>query len=376
MKVLVTGGAGFIGSHTAEALLTRGNSVVVVDEMNDYYNVRQKEENLLILCATAEKHGSRFKFYRADCSDARQMETIFAAERPDIICHLAARAGVRPSIADPFLYVQANVTGTVTMLEMAHRFKVKNFVYASSSSVYGSNTKVPFAESDPTEKPVSPYAATKKACELMAQTYHHLYGIPCTGLRFFTVYGPRGRPDMAPLMFVDKISRGVPINRFGDGSSSRDYTYIADIVSGILASIDNPHPCEVFNLGNSGVVRLSHFISVVEAAVGKKAVINVLPDQPGDVPTTFADLTKSARQLGYRPTTSIEAGIRKLVEWYAAQAQRRESGETASAVKGYSWGEAKVSPTRRDVEEAAVCGEERMLTPPPSPPLSEEMDTA
>ncbi|KAJ3080982.1 hypothetical protein HK102_002663 [Quaeritorhiza haematococci] len=318
MKVLVTGGAGFIGSHTAEALLRRGDEVVVVDEMNDYYDVRQKEKNVLIVQATALAHGSSFRFYQADCTDRQAMEAIFEAEHPDVVCHLAARAGVRPSIKDPYLYIQANVTGTVTMLDMSCKYNVKHFVYASSSSVYGSNTKVPFSESDMTENVCSPYAATKKATELMARTYHHLYKIPTSGLRFFTVYGPRGRPDMAPLMFVDKISRGVPINQFGDGSSSRDYTYIDDIVKGIVATIDTlpPSGCEVYNLGNSQTVTLKNFIATIERTVGRRAIINMMPDQPGDVKRTFADLTKSEGVLGYRPEHSIEQGIAKLVEWY------------------------------------------------------------
>ncbi|KAI9208172.1 uncharacterized protein BJ171DRAFT_595979 [Polychytrium aggregatum] len=337
MKVLVTGGAGFIGSHTAEALLARGDSVVVVDELNDYYDLSQKMANIDILKAKAAETGSQFQFFQADCADMTSMTTIFELERPDVVCHLAARAGVRPSIKDPHIYVHSNIQATVTMLEMARQFGVSNFVYASSSSVYGANTKIPFAEDDTTENTVSPYAATKKACEIMAKTYHSLYKINVTGLRFFTVYGPRGRPDMAPWMFVEKISSGSPINKYGDGSSCRDYTYIDDIVSGVLASIDKPHPCEVFNLGNSQTINLNGFIEVIEDVVGKKALIKQLPDQPGDVPLTYADLTKSSRMLGYRPQTSLREGMSKFVEWYRhfrvqSQVQSRPATSTTLAL--------------------------------------------
>ncbi|KAI8852684.1 hypothetical protein BC829DRAFT_384292 [Chytridium lagenaria] len=352
MKVLVTGGAGFIGSHTAEYLLKRGDQVVVVDEMNDYYDLEQKRENLRILVRTAIKHNTVFRFYKADIAVKEDMELIFESERPNVICHLAARAGVRPSIQDPFIYVQTNILGTTTLLDLSAKYNVSNFVYASSSSVYGGNTKVPFAENDPTEHPISPYAATKKACELMASTYAHLYSLNVTGLRFFTVYGPRGRPDMAPFMFVKKISSGTPIDQFGDGTSSRDYTYIDDIVSGVIASIDRPHRCAVFNLGNSATVTLSRFINVVESAVGKKAVINMKGDQPGDVKTTFADLTLSEAELEYAPAVSIEEGIARLVEWFKA----KDSGATSDVeVVDYF-------PHLRVKSNPAMA--------PPSPPLS------
>ncbi|KAJ1343081.1 hypothetical protein BSLG_002107 [Batrachochytrium salamandrivorans] len=313
LTYLVTGGAGFIGSHTAEALLRRGDSVLVVDEMNDYYSLRQKQHNLDKLAAAASHCNSVFKFYQGSCEDEAFMAIIFETEHIDRVCHLAARAGVRPSI-------KANVTATVTLLELARLHSITNFVYASSSSVYGSSTKVPFAESDATDCPVSPYAATKKSCELMAATYNHLYALPTIGLRFFTVYGPRGRPDMAPFLFVDHISRGLPINKFGNGTSCRDYTYISDIVSGILASLDSPRKdAAIFNLGNSTTVSLEEFISVIESTVGEKAIINQLPEQPGDVPRTFADLTLSSRELGYKPTTDIRTGMRLFVDWYRSE---------------------------------------------------------
>ncbi|KAJ3301441.1 hypothetical protein HDU76_005751, partial [Blyttiomyces sp. JEL0837] len=235
---------------------------------------------------------------------------------------------------DPFIYLHSNITGTTTLLELTRHHQIPSFIYASSSSVYGGNSKVPFSESDPTNNPISPYAATKKSCELIASTYSHLYKMNTTGLRFFTVYGPRGRPDMAPYMFVDKISKGIKINQFGDGSSSRDYTYIDDIVDGVIASIDHSYTakgqglCEVFNLGNSKTVTLKRFITVIEDAVGRMAEVNLLPDQPGDVKTTYADLTKSETVLGYRPKVSIEEGIRRLVEWFKTREENVKLGLT------------------------------------------------
>ncbi|KAJ3406965.1 hypothetical protein HDV05_005685 [Chytridiales sp. JEL 0842] len=379
-KILVTGGAGFIGSHTAETLLSRGDQVVVVDELNDYYDLSQKEENLRILFELSERLGVYFRFYKADVADMEAMEYIFEQERPDMICHLAARAGVRPSIQDPFIYIQSNITGTTTLLTLSHKYSIKNFVYASSSSVYGGNTKVPFSELDPTEHPISPYAASKKATELMASTYNHLYKLPVTGLRFFTVYGPRGRPDMAPFLFVKKISEGTPIDQFGDGSSSRDYTYITDIVSGILASLDTPRPCAVFNLGNSSTVTLSRFIQIVENTVGKKAIRNMKPEQPGDVKTTYADLTISARELGYNPQTPIEEGIRRLVAWY--QSTRKASPSTLLAPPKSETVQPPVNvalsivlraPLMRGKRVPSYASLQQVLmecTPPPSPPLS------
>lgn len=212
--------------------------------------------------------------------------------------------------------MHSNITATLTLLELSRLHGVKNFVYASSSSVYGRNAKVPFCETDSTDHPVSPYAATKKTCELLAHTYSHLYGLPCTGLRFFTVYGPRGRPDMAPFMFVDKISKGLPIKQFGDGTSSRDYTYIADIVQGVLAALDTPQPYEIYNLGNNKCVSLKDFIAMIESLLGRKAVVMLLPDQPGDVKTTYAHLGKSAAALKYKPKWSLQEGLQSLVEWY------------------------------------------------------------
>jgi len=231
-KVLVTGGAGFIGSNVADKLLERGDDVVIVDEMNDYYDLQIKEANLKLL---KQKYGPvRLSVYRGDICDEDFMLDLFETERPNFICHMAARAGVRPSIQDPYVYIHSNIKGTTRLLEFAHQFGIKNFVFASSSSVYGGSTSTYFSENESVDNPVSPYAASKKACELLAYTYHHLYNLNVTGLRFFTVYGPRGRPDMAPFKFIDRISRGLEIQQFGDGNSSRDYTYIDDIVDGVI----------------------------------------------------------------------------------------------------------------------------------------------
>lgn len=313
-KVLVTGGAGFIGSHVAEHLLERGDDVVIVDEMNDYYDVRIKESNLAMLI---EKYGEdRVKVYRGNICDESFMLDLFEQTRPGWICHMAARAGVRPSIQDPYVYIQSNIVATTLLMEMAHKFGVENFVFASSSSVYGGSKSTFFSEEENVDNPVSPYAATKKACELLAYTYHHLYKLNVTGLRFFTVYGPRGRPDMAPFKFIDRISRGIQIEKFGDGSSSRDYTYISDIVDGIVRSIDRPYPYQIFNLGKGNGTSLNEFISIVEKHTGRKAMIRQLPDQAGDVPYTCADVTKASILLGYTASVSFNDGIERTVEWY------------------------------------------------------------
>lgn len=313
-KVLVTGGAGFIGSHVAEHLLERGDDVVIVDEMNDYYDVRIKELNLALLI---EKYGEdRVKVYRGNICDESFMLDVFEQTTPGWICHMAARAGVRPSIQDPYIYIQSNIVATTLLMEMAHKFGVQNFVFASSSSVYGGSKSTFFSEEENVDNPVSPYAATKKACELLAYTYHHLYKLNVTGLRFFTVYGPRGRPDMAPFKFIDRISRGIQIEKFGDGSSSRDYTYISDIVDGIVRSIDRPHPYQIFNLGKGNGTSLNEFISIVEKHTGRAALIRQLPDQAGDVPYTCADVTKASIMLGYNANVSFDDGIQKTVEWY------------------------------------------------------------
>jgi UDP-glucuronate 4-epimerase len=313
-KVLVTGGAGFVGSNVAEQLLARGDAVVIVDEMNDYYDVRIKENNLKRLASLASS--DQLAIYRGDICNEEFMLDLFERERPEWICHMAARAGVRPSIQDPYVYIHSNIRGTTHLMELAHKFGVKNFVFASSSSVYGGSKNTFFSEEENVDNPVSPYAASKKACELLAYTYHHLYNLNVTGLRFFTVYGPRGRPDMAPFKFIDRVSRGLELQQFGDGSSSRDYTYIGDIVDGILRAIDRPYPYEVFNLGKGSGTSLKEFISIVEKHVGKKAIIKLMPDQPGDVPYTCADVSKAQDLLGYKASVPFDEGIRMTVDWY------------------------------------------------------------
>ena len=266
--VVVTGCAGFIGSHTAEFLLKRGETVVGIDEVNDYYDVRVKESNVALLERVG---GARFTFYRGDICDVALLDKIWTSHgKPRRVVHMAARAGVRPSIDDPFVYVHSNVEGTTRLMDVACKYGNDSFVFASSSSVYGGSKETLFSESDSVDFPVSPYAATKKACELLAYTYHHLYKMNIAALRFFTVFGPRGRPDMAPLKFVDKISRGAPIQQFGDGSSSRDYTYVDDVVQGIVLSLDTPLGYQVYNLGNGKPTKLSDFIALVERETGSR----------------------------------------------------------------------------------------------------------
>jgi len=317
-KVLVTGGAGFVGSSTAAVLLERGDSVVVVDEMNDYYDIRIKEQNLRRLREICPDK-QRLTIYKGDICDEKFMLDLFEKERPQWVCHMAARAGVRPSIQDPYVYIHSNIRGTTHLMELSHKYGVKNFVFASSSSVYGGSKSTFFSEEEAVDMPVSPYAASKKACELLAYTYHHLYNLNVSGLRFFTVYGPRGRPDMAPFKFIDRVSRGLEMQQYGDGSSSRDYTYVEDIVDGVVRAVDRPYPYQVFNLGKGSGTSLRDFISIVEKHVGQKAVIKVMPDQPGDVPYTCADVSKARDLLGYSATVSFDEGIRRTVEWYQTE---------------------------------------------------------
>ncbi len=311
MKILITGGAGFIGSHTTRRLLERGNEVVCIDDFNDYYDPALKERRVQEFFG---KPG--YRLYRADIRDFDTLTRIFQDNIFDKIIHLAARAGVRASLENPFIYQDTNVRGTLNLLELARAFGVQNFVFASSSSVYGGNAKIPFSESDPVDLPISPYAATKRAGELLCYTYHHLYGLNVSCLRFFTVYGPWGRPDMALFKFSKLILAGKPIEMYGDGTTRRDFTYIDDIVAGIIAALDKNYPYEIFNLGNSRTVELKYFIQVIETALGKKALIKQLPMQPGDVPVTFADISKARDMLGFDPQTPIEEGVRKFADWY------------------------------------------------------------
>jgi UDP-glucuronate 4-epimerase len=292
----------------------RGDHVVVVDEMNDYYDLRLKHYNLSILKSSYDS--SKLAVYSGDICDDAFLEDVFEREGISHVIHLAARAGVRPSIHDPSLYVRTNVDGTSKLLDLARRYDIQNFVFASSSSVYGGSLKSVLSESDVVSRPVSPYAATKITCELLAFTFHHLYGLNATGLRFFTVYGPRGRPDMAPFKFIDRIARGVPIQQYGDGTTSRDYTYITDIVTGVVLALDTPLGYEILNLGNGRPFELSRFIGIVEEAVGAAAVIELLPDQPGDMDRTCANIDKARALLGYSPQVSFEEGITRTVDWY------------------------------------------------------------
>ena len=326
--ILVTGGAGFIGSYVADALLTRGDKVVIIDEMNDYYSVKLKRMNLNFL---REKHKEMLVVYEGDICEKGLVTNIFEKEKITHVCHLAARAGVRPSIVDPFVYVHSNIEGTTRLLDCAREFNCVNFVYASSSSVYGSSPKSVLTEEDAVDKPVSPYAATKKSCELLAYTFHHLYALPTTGLRFFTVYGPRGRPDMAPFKFIDRISTEQPIQQYGDGTTSRDYTYITDIVCGVVNAIDRPLGCEVINLGNGRPYELKKFITLVERCLGKQAIIEVLPQQPGDVEHTCASIDKARALLGYDPKVTFEEGILRTTDWYLQASKDGLFGDVAYA---------------------------------------------
>jgi len=342
-KVLVTGAAGFVGSSVAKYLLERGDDVVVVDEVNDYYDPRIKENNLDMLRNLSSDlrytkedsdGGSRVSIYKGDICDEEFILSVFEKERPTWICHMAARAGVRPSIQDPYIYIHSNIKGTTQLMELAHKFNCENFVFASSSSVYGGSTSTFFSEEESVDNPVSPYAASKKACELLAYTYHHLYNLNVTGLRFFTVYGPRGRPDMAPFKFVDRVSRGMEIQQFGDGSSSRDYTYITDIVDGVVRAIDRPYSYQVFNLGKGSGTSLKEFISIVEKHVGHKAIVKVMPDQPGDVPYTCADVSKARALLQYEAGVSFDEGMRRTVEWYSKEYGKSFRNEPETQANG------------------------------------------
>jgi UDP-glucuronate 4-epimerase len=313
-KILVTGGAGFIGSHCSEALLARGVEVVVLDDFNDFYDPAIKAANLAGIA-------DRITLIRGDIRDNDLIEKTFTDHRFDAVIHLAARAGVRPSISDPKLYFTTNIDGTFNLLDACRHHGVNRFIFASSSSVYGINEKVPFAETDRIERTISPYAATKIAGEQICSNYSYLFGIHCACLRFFTVYGPRQRPDLAIAKFTRAIREGKPIDRYGDGSTARDYTYVDDIVQGVLAAAAHTEtsPFEIFNLGGSATTTLAELIAMIEDAVGKPAVIRQLPDQPGDVPKTYADVDKARRLLGYEPHTPIREGVRKYAAWAAAQ---------------------------------------------------------
>lgn len=331
MKILVTGSAGFIGMSTALRLLARGDEVVGIDNLNDYYDVSLKEARL----AQLQPH-AKFRFIKLDIADRPGVEQLFASEKFDRVIHLAAQAGVRYSIKNPHAYVDSNLVGFVNILEGCRHNQVQHLVYASSSSVYGGNTKMPFSEHDSVDHPVSLYAATKKANELMAHTYSHLYGLPTTGLRFFTVYGPWGRPDMSPFLFAGAILGDRPIDVFNHGNMQRDFTYIDDIVEGVIRTMDriaepNPAyepneadpatsnvPYRVFNIGNNDPVQLLDFIGAIETGIGKKAEKRLLPMQDGDVPATYADTALLNEWVGFAPSTPIQEGVNRFVAWYRA----------------------------------------------------------
>ena len=329
MRVLVTGAAGFIGSALSLRLLARGDEVLGVDNLNDYYDVALKQARLDRLTPHPN-----FKFAKVSIEDRPALEKAFRDCRPQRVVNLAAQAGVLYSLENPYAYVEANLVGFINILEACRHGKVEHLVYASSSSVYGANRKLPFSVQDPVDHPVSLYAATKKANELMAHTYSHLYGLPTTGLRFFTVYGPWGRPDMALFLFTRKILAGEPIDVFNHGHHTRDFTYVDDIVEGVIRTLDrvpepdpaydplqpnsatSSAPYRVYNIGNSHPVQLSHYIEVLEDCLGRKAEKNLLPLQPGDVPDTSAEVTELMDDTGYRPDTPVEEGVKRFVEWY------------------------------------------------------------
>lgn len=311
MRVLVTGAAGFIGSHLCERLLADGHRVVGLDNFDPFYDPQVKRNNIAA-CITQKE----FTLVEGDIRDARCVETILTAGSVEMIFHLAAKAGVRPSIENPLEYQDVNVRGTLMVLEAAKKYCIKKFIFASSSSIYGNNAKVPFSEIDPVDTPISPYAATKKAGELLCYTYHSLYGIDTTCLRLFTVYGPRQRPDLAIHKFTKLIAAGLPIPVFGDGSMMRDHTYVGDIIDGIAAVMRVCKGYEIYNLGESRPIRLDTLIHAIEGILGKKAIINRQPPQQGDVVTTYADVSKAIQKLGYQPTTQLEDGLKKFVEWF------------------------------------------------------------
>jgi UDP-glucuronate 4-epimerase len=331
MKILVTGAAGFIGFFVSQGLLARGDEVVGLDNLNDYYDPRLKLSRLKLL----QDH-AKFRFVKLDLGDRKGIEGLFAAERFDRVIHLAAQAGVRNSIENPHIYVDSNVTGFLHIIEGCRHAAVEHLVYASTSSVYGANTHMPFAVDQNVDHPLTLYAATKKANELMAHSYSSLYGLPTTGLRFFTVYGPWGRPDMALFLFTANILAGKPIDVFNYGKHKRDFTFVGDIAAGVIAAVDhiakpdadwnsdapNPStscaPYRLYNIGNQRPIALLHYIEVLEQCLGRKAQKNLLPLQPGDVPDTVADVEALTRDVGYRPSTPVEEGVKQFVEWYRA----------------------------------------------------------
>jgi UDP-glucuronate 4-epimerase len=312
MNFLVTGGAGFIGSHVCERLLRDGHRVWAFDDLNDFYDPKLKQRNLREILALAQP----FEFVHGDITDTAALNEIFSSVKFDQVIHLAARAGVRGSLAEPVLYQRVNVEGTVNVLEAARKNGVKKITIASSSSVYGANSKLPFSEKDLVVSPISPYAASKLACESLGHVWHHVYKMDVAMLRFFTVYGPRQRPDLAISKFAELIGAGKPVPVFGDGSTARDYTFVSDTLAGIIACTQREFGFEIFNLGESQTVKLNHLIELLENALGKKAVIDPQPMQTGDLPLTCADISKARARLGYHPQVKIEQGITLFTDWF------------------------------------------------------------
>lgn len=323
MKILITGGAGFIGSHLCERLLTLGHDLSVIDNFNDFYSPELKRRNYAEISATALRLRRDLQLFEGDIRDLPFLRSTMQHAAPEAVIHLAAMAGVRPSIERPGLYAEVNLIGTLNLLQAMNSIGVRRLLFASSSSVYGNNPKVPFAEDDPVDTPVSPYAATKKGGELLCHTWHHLYNISTACLRFFTVYGPRQRPDLAIQKFTRMLSAGQPLPIYGDGTTSRDYTYIDDIVDGVVKALEwtagEAAGYEIFNLGESKPVELRRLVAVLEKELGITAKLNQLPMQAGDVERTYADLGKSAALLGYRPATAIEEGVARFIAWFREQ---------------------------------------------------------
>lgn len=319
MRVVLTGAAGFIGSHTAEALLDRGDEVVGIDNFNDFYDPAIKRRNAALVAA---RGGNRFEMFEGDITDEAFLDGLFARGPFDAVVHLAAWAGVRPSIHRPGIYVDTNVRGTMNLLERVRDHGIGRFVFASSSSVYGGRKNVPFRETDPVDHPISPYAATKKAGEVLCYTWHHLYGTNVAALRYFTVYGPRQRPEMAIHKFATLLSRGQPVPMFGDGSSARDYTFITDIVRGTVAALDRCEGYEIYNLGGERTTGIRSLIEMIARELGVEPRYRPEPAQPGDVPITFADVSRARERLGYSPETPIEEGIRRFIEWFKREGVR------------------------------------------------------
>jgi len=320
MTILVTGGAGFIGSHLVERLISLEKEVAVIDNFNDFYCPSYKRENISSVIGNP-----RVILYETDILNTTSCREVFEKHHFETVIHLAAQAGVRPSIEQPLLYEEVNCKGTLNLLELSRIYKVKQFVFGSSSSVYGNNKKVPFSEDDPVNEPISPYAATKRACELYCYNYHHLYRLPVACLRFFTVYGPRQRPDLAIRKFTELIDSDRPITLYGDGTTQRDYTFFSDIIDGIISVLNTTVDFEIFNLGDSSPVQLSRLIELIECELGKKARIDRLPEQPGDVKRTYADIRKAGRLLQYKPKVSIEQGVRLFVAWHTGRKQKQKT---------------------------------------------------